>query len=167
MLGTSIALVALSCDATADKPVECAPAGSNAGSGGEAPAQTAVPPPQIECTFFFRQSNEVGEGEDPADPKFQFEERTLTVGKNEDDSATLGNLTLDLRYDDSEHEGSSAGVSVSTPEHPLFRSLYQLGEQGLLNQFAGAHGFTGLIYLTHPTHGGDYQLICKSREATR
>lgn len=163
MLATSIALIALACDATGEKPADCAPASSNAGSGGEAPAQTAVPPNRIECTFFFRASNEVGEGDDPADPKFEFEERTLVAAKNEDESTTLGKLTLDLRYDDSEEEGSSVGVSVSTADHPLFRTLYQLGEHGLVNQFAGDHGFTGLVYLTHPTDGGDYQLICKSR----
>ena len=159
--GTALALV-LGCDATADKPADCPPSSSNADSGGESPAQAAAAPDRVECTFFFRQSNEVQDGDDPGDPKFQFEERTLSVGKNEDGSEALGKLTLDLSYDDSEYEGSSVGVSVSTAEHPLFRSLYQLGERGLINQFAGDHGFTGLVYLTHPTDAGDYQLICKA-----
>ena len=163
------ALNALGCDAAASKPDDCPPAGasSNAGSGGEAPGQTAVPPARVECTFFFRQSNELLEGDDPADPKFEFEERLVSVAKNEDASETLGKLTLDVRYDDSEHEGSSVGVGVSSADHPLFRALYQLGERGLVNQFSGDQGFTGLIYLTHPTDGGDYQLICKARATAR
>ena len=167
ILVLSSALVGLGCDATAEKPADCPGTSSNAGSGGEAPAATAVPPARIECTFFFRQSNEVGEGEDPADPKFQFEERTVSVAQNEDDSLALGKLTLDVSYSVSEEEGASASVGVSTAEHPLVRTLYQLGERGLINQFSGDHGFTGLVYLTHPSDGGDYQLICKARSTAR
>jgi hypothetical protein len=35
-------------------------------------------------------------------------------------------------------------------------------EEQVLAKFASGHGFTGLIYLTHPSDCGDYQLFCES-----
>ena len=163
LITCALAAAASACDATSEKPTDCAASRSEAGSGDESPAQTAVPPDRIECTFVFRESNEVGEGDDPADPKFEFEERTLTVAKNEDASETLGKLSLNLSYSVDQHEGSGASLTVSNGDQQVFHALYQIGSRGLINQFAGDHGFTGLIYLTHPTEGGDYQLICKAK----
>jgi hypothetical protein len=157
----SSTIAAVACDATADEPgdaepVPCAPmAAAGAGSAGALPAA-------IECTFFFRESNEVGEGDDPADPKFELEERVLSVQQDDDASVTLGKLTLSVTYSVPEDDGPSVQVVVSG-ETQLVRWLYQLGQEGLANQFSGDHGFTGLVYLTHPTEGGDYQLICKGR----
>ena len=109
----------------------------------------------IECSFYYRQS--------PTESNL--EEVVLQVAANETDTATLGQLRLDLRYSDDKFEGPSAGVSVLAGDEQTFGSLYQLKKSKLPNnQFQGDHGFTGLIYLTHPTQGGDYQLICRSVE---
>ena len=156
ILGACVALATLGCNATS-------PARTDAGSGGEAPARIAGLPSAVACTFFFRESNEVREGENPDDPKFQFQEHTLSVAQNEDDSTTLGKLSLSVRYDVSLEEGASVGIAASTAERQLVAWLYQLDERGVANQFKGDHGFTGLVYLTHPQDGGDYQLICKAR----
>jgi hypothetical protein len=162
MLCWSVFLIIAGCDATADR-AETEPGDCSNGGGGEAgrTAHAAVPS-GIECSFNFRQSNELGEGDDPSDPEFQFQEELVNASSNEDAEATLGQLTLHLSYSVDEIEGTYAQVSVTTEDAALFRALYQVGDQGVANQFEGDHGFTGLIYLTHPTDGGDYQLICKA-----
>jgi hypothetical protein len=125
------------------------------GAGGELPVA-------IECAFHFRQSNEVMPGEDPDDPKFQFEERVLRVAAGEDASVTLGDLTLALAYAVPEEDVPAVSISATAGDARLVGWLYQL-DGAVRNEFAGDHGFTGLVYLTHPTEGGDYQLICKAR----
>ena len=117
---------------------------------------------QVRCSFYYRASNEFSGGT-PQGNEVDFEERTLDVAPNGDDSATLGALTLSVGYDDDEFEGAAVYVGVEAGDTRLFRSLYQLRHRELPeNQFVGGHGFTGLIYLTHPSEGGDYQLICES-----
>jgi hypothetical protein len=156
-----LALVPLACDATAERG---APGAAAAGAGmtpGEDSQQEL--PAHIECSVFFRESNELGEGDDPTDPRFQHQERTLRAAPDEDASSTLGRLTFDLHYSVSEQEGSSVHVAVTAGEQRLVSCLYQLGHAGVRNQFVGDHGFTGLVHLTHPTEGGDYQLICHAR----
>ena len=107
----------------------------------------------IECSFYYRQSSSEN----------KLEEVVLQVSANETERATLGHLRLDLRYSDDKFEGASAGVRVLAGDQQIFGSLYQLAQgKRPQNQFQGDHGFTGLIYLTHPREGGDYQLICKS-----
>jgi hypothetical protein len=155
----SSTLAAVACDATAAEPgdaepVPCAPM-ATAGAGG-----VGALPSAIECSFFFRQSNEVGEGDSPSDPKFELQEQALSVEQDDDGSVTLGKLTLNVTYSVPEDDAPSVQIVVSG-ETQLVRWLYQLGQEGLANQFSGDHGFTGLVYLTHPTEGGDYQLICK------
>lgn len=135
--------------------------GDTAADAASANCGSDAPPEAVECQFFFRQSNELMAGDDPEDPKFQFQERVVRVTPDESASETLGALTLAVAYDVPEQEVPTVGVSVTASDTRLVSWLYQLGG-GVQNQFVGDHGFTGLVYLTHPTEGGDYQLICKA-----
>lgn len=87
----------------------------------------------------------------------------MEVKANERKTASLGKLRLTVSYTNTEWDGASASVGVAADELRLMSSLFQF-EPGKppSNQFQGGHGFTGLVYLTHPTEGGDYQLVCKS-----
>jgi len=118
------------------------------------PAQ-AADPGSISCTFYYRPA--------ATEDYPEHEEVVVQVSANEEKSATLGELELALSYADSAIEGAYARVAITADEQEVMASLYQFepGERPI-NQFIGDHGFTGLIYLTHPTEGGDYQLICKS-----
>lgn len=115
----------------------------------------AADPGSISCTFYYRPA--------ATEEYPEHEESVVEVSANEKKSTTLGELELELSYSDEPPEGAYARVAVTADEKQLMASLYQFesGERPV-NQFLGGHGFTGLIYLTHPTEGGDYQLICKS-----
>ncbi|MEQ9324264.1 MAG: hypothetical protein RIF41_34190 [Polyangiaceae bacterium] len=116
----------------------------------------------LSCSFYYRASNVLEPGQDPDDPALQHVEEVLVVRPNEEASATLGDLTVSGSFFSSEHDGASFSLAVVRDGNaPLFASLYQFGHGSTPeNQFHGQHGFTGLIYLTHPENGGDYQLIC-------
>lgn len=124
------------------------------GTAGEAGA--------VRCTLFYRASNEVTDDTEPGD--LEFEEQVLELGPGEQGSANLAGVTLSLSYNLSEQEPDTLLLEVTAGETALLRTLYQLIDQKLpQNQFAGGHGFTGLMYFTHPSQGGDYQAICESR----
>ena len=114
----------------------------------------------VECTFAYRPSNEVGPGQTGNGPAFQLEERTLAVAVDEDASERLGQLTFSVGFHAYESETDSINVSVSADGAPVLSILYQLSAGLPQNQFVGGHGFTGLLYFTHPTQGGDYQAFC-------
>lgn len=129
-------------------------------SSGDSPSAPSATTGTIECTFYYRRTNNASEAMDPAD--LEFSEATLALSPNEEDTVTLGSMELSGNYSSSEFESASFHLRVTAGETTLFSTLYQLSDGLPLNQFAGDHGFTGLMYLTHPTEGGDYQLICKS-----
>jgi hypothetical protein len=127
-----------------------------------AAAQGSGRPAAVECKLFWRASNEVGPGESPGDPKFQFQERVARAEPGKPAQASLADVTLSVSYTADEFEGSSVSVGAAFDGKPLVTSLYQLERSPPpRNQFAGGHGFTGLVYLSHPTKGGDYQFICQ------
>ena len=107
---------------------------------------------EFRCSFFFRESSE----------QPSFEEQVLAIPPNQDVVATLGKLDLKARFSSDQFEGNAFSLSVAAGETSVWSALYQFGDTLPENQFAGGHGFTGLIYLTHPSEGGDYQLFCES-----
>lgn len=115
----------------------------------------AADPGSISCTFYYRPA--------ATEEYPEHEESVIEVRANEEESTSLGELELELSYADSSVEGAYARVAVTADDKEVMASLYQFepGERPI-NQFLGDHGFTGLIYLTHPTGGGDYQLVCKA-----
>lgn len=131
---------------------------ANAGLDGPSDAADG----SIECTYAYRQSNEVGEGQTGQEPAFQLEERTLTVAAGEDATERLGALTFRVGFQTYESELDTISLSASAEGAQVLSILYQLSSGLPQNQFAGGHGFTGLLYFTHPTQGGDYQAFCEA-----
>jgi hypothetical protein len=115
----------------------------------------------IHCTYAYRLTNVASEGTPPS--ALELEERALDVGPGEAASETLGQLTLSARYGADPFEGNSFSLTVSSAEAQVLSVLFQFGSGLPQNQFAGGHGFTGLLYFTHPTAGGDYQAFCEVR----
>jgi len=65
-----------------------------------------------------------------------------------------------------EFEGQSLSIAISNMQNQqeLSRSLYQIDQaKGLANQFIGGHGFTGLIYVFHPSSDAELQYFCEVR----
>ena len=56
-------------------------------------------------------------------------------------------------------------VTAAGLTEPLTSHLYQLPQDsGPMDQFVGGHGFTGLIYVYHPTSGAELQFWCEAAE---
>src|SRR5262245_46006449 len=94
--------------------------------------------------------------------EFQLVERSLSVAADQDASETLGQLTFSVGYHLSEQEIDTVSLRAADGSTSVLAVLYQLADGLPQNQFAGGHGFTGLLYFTHPTAGGDYQAFCES-----
>jgi hypothetical protein len=114
----------------------------------------------IHCTYAYRPTNVASEATDPS--ALELDERAIDVGPEQAASETLGQLTLAVRYDADELEGNSFSLTASAAEAQVLAVLFQFGSGLPQNQFSGGHGFTGLLYFTHPTAGGDYQAFCEA-----
>jgi hypothetical protein len=137
-----------------------------AGCGQSASAAESSAPEAVQCKLFWRASNTLGPSDSPTDPKFQFQERAIRVGRREQASASLADITLDVHYFSDPSEGSSVSVRAAFDGKALVSWLYQLSTSPPpKNQFIGDQGFTGLVYLTHPTKEGDYQFLCEFADA--
>ena len=78
----------------------------------------------------------------------------------ERETVTLGAFRLEADYGEG---GTRLGLKVKAGATELFRSRYQLRDRlPPINQLPNEQGFTGVLELTHPTEGGNYQLICRS-----
>jgi len=126
-------------------------AGSNSGAG------------RIQCTYAYRARNEPMDGQTGDEPAFQFQERLLSVAANESADQLLGELTLSVRYSADPFEGDSFQLSADGAGLRIFSTLFQFSAGLPQNQFSGGHGFTGLMYFTHPSAGGDYQTFCEAQ----
>ncbi len=76
------------------------------------------------------------------------------------------NIEFRAKFLDDEFEGQSLSISITNMENQraLSLSLYQIDqEKGLANQFIGGHGFTGLIYVFHPSSEAELQYFCEVR----
>jgi hypothetical protein len=80
----------------------------------------------------------------------------------------LGDLTFHAQYwphDQAPGEHSlRVWVTANDTQAEVVSQLYQLSlTEPVRNQFSGAHGFTGLSYVYHPTSRAEAQYICKAR----
>lgn len=106
-------------------------------------------------------------GETGDEPKFQFVTRVIDVGPEQGGDATLGKLTLSARYADSEGDTYFL-VAVYAGKKELHRGLYQFVHDHPPGfEFAGGHGFTGLVYVAAPDGRGDYQYSCEVSRSDR
>jgi len=83
--------------------------------------------------------------------------RIANCPPNGNATETLGSYEFHVGYDSDEHEGSSVGIDVGE-----LHWLFQLHDEAPQNQFAGGHGFTGLVYVTHATTQEELQFFCES-----
>jgi hypothetical protein len=112
----------------------------------------------IRCTYAYRASNDAADGVAAT----TFEERVLMVGPTESVSETLGQLTLSASYNVAEYDSDSFNLTAAAGGVSVLAVLFQLSDGLPENQFSGGHGFTGLLYFTHPSAGGDYQAFCEA-----
>lgn len=105
----------------------------------------------IVCMLYHRDN-------DDGDPGYQV---MLTPGMRK--TIEVGALRLVAGYDNGStiDQCNCIGLDVFAGDAHLFRAAYQLSGPPPDNQF-GDLGFTGLLFFSHPTAGGDYQAICKS-----
>ena len=86
-------------------------------------------------------------------------------GENEEQSAPFDDLLFSGRYTVDAGEGRAFAIAVSDAATgaEIARSLYQLSPDGLRNQFIGGHGFSGLVYVFHPSSAAEMQYFCQVR----
>jgi hypothetical protein len=129
--------------------VACRPSSQGSGAGSAAPVS-------VECQVFYRAS--MGES---------FAESSVTLAAGGDRGTVEHDaLRLDAQYRADEYEGHALSISVSDQDsgEELVRQLYQIDrEKGLVNQFVGGHGFTGLVYVYHPGSAAEMQYFCLVR----
>ena len=118
--------------------VACRPSPEGSGAGSAAPVS-------VECQVFYR----------------------VTLAADGDRGAVEhDDLRFDAQYRADEYEGHSLSISVSDQDSgdELVRQLYQIDRaKGLVNQFVGGHGFTGLVYVYHPGTPAEMQYFCLVR----
>ena len=161
----SLALGSLACGSETPSTNDGSAIGT-AGSGATTPGDALDGPSglaggAIRCSFFFRPDAI------QADPEtdlaaFEFQERVVDIAPGQTQMASLSQLTLTGSYADSAFEGSSFNLRVTAGDVQLLATLFQFSDGLPQNQFAGGHGFTGLLHLTHPTDGGNYQAFCEA-----
>lgn len=122
------------------------------GEGGRQPGA----PSAIDCQVFYRSATT---------ESFSETNVTLSATANRE-SIAFEDLAFNAQYVDDLGEGQSLALStvdLETGEETV-RQLYQFDrERGLVNQFIGGHGFTGLIYVYHPGSPAEMQYFCATR----
>jgi hypothetical protein len=76
------------------------------------------------------------------------------------------NMEFRAQFFADQFEGQSLSISITNLDSraELNRTLYQLDQsKGLVNQFIGGHGFTGLNYVFHPNAESELQFFCDVR----
>lgn len=75
----------------------------------------------------------------------------------------FADLAFEARYSTPQTESPALAVTVVTPDgQPVVNTLYQLDRtRPPVNQFAGGHGFTGLVYAFAPS-GAELQFFCQT-----
>lgn len=115
------------------------------------------PPLAITCTAFARKSVESS----------VMKRRALRLGpKSTTRSVTVGAFRVRAQLIADEFEGRSLDVFAFAKgdKEPLTQEKYQFDPQdNPANQFVGGHGFTGLVYVNHPTSDAELQLFCAVR----
>lgn len=113
-------------------------------------------PAAVECGTHYRPEAEQVAGAEDA---------TLRVERGDGLAGATGTrtfeqMTLTVTYAGDAPEGRSVDLQVtSTSGEPLARTLHQVGATPLQDvDFAGGHGFTGLLYVDHA--GAQLQVWC-------
>ena len=130
--------------------VGCSPSPEEAGG-------QSVVPVSIDCRVFYRPSvTETLSGESAV---------TLTTS-GDHEIIEFDDMEFSAQYWDDQFEGRSLVISVASPDtgDEVVRQLYQMDRgKSLINQFIGGHGFTGLIYVYHPSSTAELQCFCEAR----
>ena len=129
--------------------VGCSPSPEEAGG-------QSVVTVSIDCRVFYRPS--VTES---------FSESAVTLTTSGDrEIIEFDDMEFHANYWDDQFEGRSFSIYVSSPDtgDEFVRHLYQMDRgKSLMNQFIGGHGFTGLIYVYHPSSTAELQGFCEAR----
>jgi len=129
--------------------VGCSPSPEEAGG-------QSVVPVSIDCRVFYRPS--VTES---------LSESAITLTTHGDHEVIeFDDMAFNAQYWDDQFEGRSLLISVASPDtgDEVVRQLYQMDRgKSLINQFIGGHGFTGLIYVYHPSSTAELQYFCEAR----
>ena len=111
----------------------------------------------IACHVFYRAT--AGEG--------LTEASTMTLSSEGDlEFIQFDNMEFRAQFFADQFEGQSLSISITNLDSraELNRTLYQLDQsKGLVNQFIGGHGFTGLNYVFHPNAESELQFFCDVR----
>ena len=125
------------------------------GCGGA--AETAPKAELITCHTAYR-----GDGGRP----IEREDTLVFTDADEQQELSYQELVFHGQYSSGELDGERAlrlWVTMSGKSEPVLVQLYQLQlGSGPQNQFVGGHGFSGLIYVTHPISGAELQFWCEA-----
>jgi hypothetical protein len=130
--------------------------------GGCSPAASAPVEPNpstIVCTTAYRSSLRVA---------IEHEETFTVTLQNHLATVRYDDLTLQATYAAEGLGGEALALSLRTTttdsSAQVASTLYQFSaSQPPRNQFAGGHGFTGLVYAFHPTTRAELQYWCRAR----
>lgn len=115
---------------------------------GAALLASCSPPPEalpaaIECGYLYRPDGGSAAGEDGG---------TLTAAQGTQETVDFETMSLLVAYDAGQPDGNAVRIATSTADgRSVSTNLYQYDTSAapLLGEFAGGHGFTGLIYSHH------------------
>ena len=109
---------------------------------------------EIVCEAFYRPT--AGQGLEAASP-------VIFTGGNERQERRFEDMIFEASFQDDEFEGRALSIVVAdlTAGQEIARQLYQFDPANpVANQFVGGHGFTGLVYVFHPTFSAEIQYFC-------
>ena len=126
------------------------------GSSVTAAASSAIEG-SVNCQVFYRDSAGGALSEAP----------TMTLSTSGDlEFVQFENMEFRVQFFADQTEGQSLSITITNLDSrtELNRYLYQLDQsKGLVNQFIGGHGFTGLNYVFHPNGESEMQFFCAVR----
>lgn len=129
--------------------VGCSPSPEEAGG-------QSVVPVSIDCRVFYR----------PSVTETLSESAVTLTTSGDHEIIEFDDMEFSAQYWDDQFEGRSLLISVASPDtgDEVVRQLYQMDRgKSLINQFIGGHGFTGLIYVYHPSSTAELQCFCEAR----
>jgi hypothetical protein len=121
-----------------------------------APAAAASIAPAFVCRAFLRPTPQARI--EPLDE--------IRMSEPGDRSVSLGGFRFRVLYSNDRYEGAAIGTYVySGPgDQPVEHTLFQFDpDEGLVDQFRGGHGFTGLHYVDPPGSAAELQYFCSRR----
>jgi hypothetical protein len=112
-------------------------------------------PISIDCHVFYRASSTES-----------FSESTIRLSRDGDvEHIEFDDLGFNASYLDDEFDARALAISITALDSgdEISRQLNQMDRgEPLINQFIGGHGFTGLMYVYHPSSSGELQYFCES-----